>query len=107
MEEDYKRDEQAKNTLTSRDVFIAIGTSMDEYQPRRASPTVLDKGKGPPVATDNDRAKVMPPPPNPVQQPQELGTDPSNNNTANPPPPTSTSAASQVTPADRVMCENL
>src|SRR3954468_17389233 len=49
----------------------------------------------------------MPPPPNPVQQPQELGTGPSNNNTANLPPLASTSAAAQVTPADRVMYDNL
>ena len=49
----------------------------------------------------------MPPPPNPVQQPQELGTGPSNNNTANLPPPASTSAAAHVTPADRVMYDNL
>src|SRR3954463_13423564 len=49
----------------------------------------------------------MPPPPNTVQQPQELGTGPSNNNTANLPPPASTSAAAQVTPADRVMYNNL
>ena len=49
----------------------------------------------------------MPPPPNPVQQPQALGTRPSNNNTANLPPPASTSVAAQVTPADRVMYDNL
>src|SRR3954467_13826405 len=80
---------------------------MDEDQPRQAPPTALDKGKGPPVAANNDRAKVMPPPPNPVQQPQELGTGPSNNNTTNLPPPASTFAATQVTPADRVMYGNL
>src|SRR4051812_21549715 len=45
----------------------------------------------------------MPPPPNPVQQPQELGTGPTNNNTANPLPPASTPAAAQITPYDRVM----
>ena len=66
----------------------------------------MDKGKGPLVA-DDDRTKVMPPPPNPVQQPQELGTGPSNNNTANLPPPASTSAAAHVTLADRVMYGNL
>src|SRR3954469_6080071 len=49
----------------------------------------------------------MPPPHNTVQQPQELGTGPSNNNTANLPPPASTSAAAHVTPADRVMYDNL
>src|SRR3954466_5994571 len=49
----------------------------------------------------------MPPPPNPAQQPQELGTGPRNNNTANLPPPASTSAAAHVTPADRVMYGNL
>src|SRR4051812_10835333 len=80
---------------------------MDEYQPGRAPPTALDKGKGPPVTDDIDRANVMPPPHNPVQQPQELGTGPSNNNTANFPPPASTSAAAQVTPADRVMYVNI
>jgi hypothetical protein len=42
-----------------------------------------------------------------LQQPQELATGPSNNNTANSPPLASTSAASQVTPADRVMYGNL
>ena len=67
MEEDYKHDEQSNNTVTSREVFVAIGTEMDEDQPGRAPPTMMDKGKGPPVAADNDRAKVMPPPPNPVQ----------------------------------------
>src|SRR4051812_40778537 len=81
--------------------------AMDEDQPGRAPPIALDKGKGPPVVADNDRAKDMPPPPNPVQQPQELGTGPSNNNTANPPPLASMSAAAQVTPADRVMYDNL
>src|SRR4051812_41017178 len=80
---------------------------MDEDQPGRASPTALEKGKGPLITADVDRAKVSPPPPNPVQKPQELGTGPSNNNTANLPPPASTSAASQVTPADRVMYDNL
>src|SRR4051812_21118920 len=48
----------------------------------------------------------MPPPPNLVQQPQELGTGPSNN-TANLPPPVSTSAVAHVTPAIRVMYDNL
>src|SRR3954467_11351734 len=80
---------------------------MDEDQPGRAPPMALEKGKGPLIAADDDRAKVMPPPPNPVQQPQELGTGPSNNNTANLLPPASTSAAAQVTPADRVMYGNL
>src|SRR3954462_6881515 len=80
---------------------------MDEDQPGQVPPTALEKGKGPLIATDNDRAKVMPPPPNPVQQPHELGTGPSNNNTANLPPPASMSAAAQVTPADRVMYDNL
>src|SRR4051812_38929939 len=91
----------------SREVFVAIGTTMDEDQPGRAPPTAPDKGKGPPIAADNDRAKVMPPLPNPVQQPQELGFGPSNNNPANPPPPASTSAAAQVTPTDRVMYGDL
>ena len=107
MEEDYKCDEQANNTITSQEVFVAIGTTMDEDQPGQVPPTALDKGKGPLVAADKDRAKVMPPPPNLVQQPQELGTGPSNNNTANSPPPASTSTAAQVTPADRVMYGNL
>ena len=108
MEEEYSRDEQANNAIMSREVFVTIGTAMDEDQARWAPPKELDKGKGPPVAADNDRTKVMPPPPNPVQQPQELGTGPSNNNTANLPPPASTSAAAQVTPADRViMCYNV
>src|SRR3954471_1912966 len=107
MEEEYSHDEQANNAVTSRGVFVTIGTAMDEYQPGQAPPTVLDKGKGPLVADDIDRAKVMTPPPNPVQQPQELGTGPSNNNTANLPPLASTSAAAQVTPADRVMYVNL
>src|SRR3954467_1530088 len=49
----------------------------------------------------------MPPPPNPVQQPQELGTGPRAATPANFPPPASTSAAAQVTPADRVMYGNL
>src|SRR4051812_48700825 len=80
---------------------------MDGDQPGRALPTALDKGKGPPLAADNDRVRDMPPPPNPVQQPQELGTGPSNNNTANLPPPASTSAADQVTPVDRVMYGNI
>src|SRR3954465_13703874 len=53
------------------------------------------------------RAKVMPLLPNPVQEPQELGTGPSHNNTANLPPPASTSAEAHVTPADRVMYDNL
>src|SRR3954470_6215658 len=107
MEEEYTRDEQANNVVTSREVFVTIRTAMDEDQPGRAPPTVLEKGKGPLIAADDDRAKVMPPPPNPVQQPQEVGTVPSNNNTANLPPPASMSAASQVTPADRVMYGNL
>ena len=83
MEEDYKRDEQANNVVTSREVFVSIGSVMEEHQPRQAPPKALDKGKAPPVAADNDHAKAMPPPPNPVQQLQELGTGPSNNNTAN------------------------
>src|SRR3954469_17001785 len=107
MEEEYTRDEQANNSVTSREVFVTIGTAMDEDQPGQAPPTALDKGKGPPVAADYDRAKVMPPPPNPVQQPQELGTGPRNNNTANLPPLASTSAAAQITSADRVMYDNL
>src|SRR3954467_7071206 len=107
MEEEYSRDEQANNVVTSRGVFVTIGTAMDEDQPGRAPPTSLEKGKGPLIAADDDRTKVMPPPPNPVQQPQELGTGPSNNNTANLPPPASTSATAQVTPADRVMYDKL
>src|SRR4051812_28972965 len=105
--EEYSRDEQANNTVMSRGVFITIGTAMDKDQPGQAPPTTLDKGKGPLIADDIDRAKVMPPPPNPVQQPQELDTGPSNNNTANLPPPASTSTAAHVTPADRVMYGNL
>src|SRR3954468_23228661 len=107
MEEEYTRDKQANNTVTSREVFVTIGTAMDEDQPGRAPPIALEKGKGPLIAVDDDRAKVMLPPPNPAQQPRELGTSPSNNNTANLPPPASTSAAAQVTPADRVMYGNL
>src|SRR4051812_10703372 len=103
MDEEYSRDEQANNAVTSRGVFVTIGTTMDEDQPA----TALEKGKGPLIAADDDRAKVMPPPPNPVQQPRELGTGPSNNNTANLSPPASTSAAAQVTLADRVMYGNL
>src|SRR4051812_22844632 len=80
---------------------------MDEDQPERASPTALDKGKGSLVAADNDRAKVMPPPPNLVQQPQELNDGPSNNNIANPPPLASTSTATHITPAYRVMYGNM
>src|SRR3954463_8937484 len=102
MEEEYTRDKQANNTITSRWVFVTIGTTMDEDQPGRAPPTALEKGKGPLIAADDDRVKVMPPPPNPVQQPQELGTGPINNNNANMPPPASTSAAAQVTLDDRV-----
>src|SRR3954470_2065116 len=107
MEEEYSRDEQANNTVMSRGVFVTIGTAMDEDQPGQAPPTTLDKGKGPLIAADDARAKVMNPPPNLVQQPQELGTGPSNNNTANLPPPASTSAAAHVNPADRVMYGNL
>src|SRR3954466_3342444 len=107
MKEEYTRDEQANNAVMSRGVFGTIGTAMDEDQPGRAPPTALEKGKGPLIAADEECAKVMPPPPNPVQQPQELGTGLSNNNTANLPPPASTSAAAQVTPADRVMYNNL
>src|SRR3954471_384989 len=66
MEEDYTRDEQANNVVTSREVFVTIGTAMDEDQPGRALPTALEKGKGTLIADDNDRAKVMTPPPNPV-----------------------------------------
>src|SRR3954470_19734012 len=72
MEEEYSRDEQANNAVTSRGVLFTIGTAMDEDQPGQAPPTSLEKGKGPLIAADDDRAKVMPPPPNPVQQPQEL-----------------------------------
>ena len=107
MEEEYTRDEQGNNAVRSREVFITIGAVMDEDQPGRDPPTALDKGKGPLIAADDDRAKVMPPPPNPVQQPQELGTGLSNNNTANLLPLASTSAAAQVTPADRVIYDNL
>src|SRR4051812_31755097 len=107
MEEEYSRDEQANNTVMSRGVFVTIGTAMDEHQPGQAPPTAPDKGKGPLIAANNARAKVMPPPPNPVQHPQELGTGPSNNNTANLPPPASTLGATHVTPADRVMYGNL
>ena len=107
MEEQYSRDEQANNIVMSRGVFVTIGTAMDEDQPGQAPPTALEKGKGPLIAADDDRAKVMPPPPNPVQQPQELGTGPSNNSNANFPPLASTSVAAQVTPADRVMYGNL
>src|SRR4051812_35180296 len=106
MEEEYTREEQANNVVTSREVFVTIGTAMDEDQPGQAPPTALEKGKGPLIAADDDRAKVMPPPANPAQQPQELGTVPSNNNTANLPPPASTSTATHVTPADRVMYDN-
>ena len=106
MEKEYSRDEQAKNAVASRGVFVTIGTVMDEDQPGRAPPTALEKRKGPLIAVEDDRAKVMPPLPNPVQQPQELGTGPSNNNTANLPPPASMSAAEQVTPDDRVMYGN-
>ena len=70
MEEEYTRDEQANNAVTYREVFVTIGTAMDEDQTKRAPPTALDKGKGPPLSADNDRANDMPPPPNPVQQPQ-------------------------------------
>src|SRR3954462_13487612 len=91
----------------SRGVFVTIETAMDEDQPGQAPPTALDKGNGPLIAADNDRARVMPPLPKPVQQPQELGTGPSNNNTANLTPPASTSAAAHVTPADRGMYGNL
>src|SRR3954462_9770802 len=59
MEEEYSRDEQVNNTVMSRVVFVAIGAA-------------LDKGKGPLIAADDARAKGMNPPPNPVQQPQEL-----------------------------------
>src|SRR3954471_22326453 len=107
MEEEYTRDEQANNVVMSREVFVTIGKAMDEDQPGRAPPTALGKGKGPLIAADDDRAKVMPPPPNPVQQPHELGTGPSNNDTANLPSAASTSAAAQVTPAGRVMYDNL
>src|SRR3954452_23309656 len=107
MEEEYTRDEQANNVVTSRGVFVTIGTAMDEDQPGRAPPTTLEKGKGPLIAADDDWAKVMHPSPNPMQQPQELGTGPSNKNTANLPPPASTSAAAEVTPADRVMYDNI
>src|SRR3954467_6695510 len=62
MEEEYSRDEKANNAVTSREVFVTIGTAMDEDQPGRAPPTALEKGKGPLIATDDDHAKVMPPP---------------------------------------------
>src|SRR3954466_12346680 len=87
MEEEYSRDEQVNNTVMSRGVFVTIGTAMDEDQPGQAPPTALDKGKGTLIATNAAPAKVMPPPTNPVQQPQELVTGPSNNNTTNLPPP--------------------
>src|SRR3954470_16742410 len=56
MEEEYSRDEQANNTVMSRGVFVTIGTAMDEDQPGQAPPTALDKGKGPLIAADDDRA---------------------------------------------------
>src|SRR3954462_14781365 len=59
LEEEYTRDEQANNTVTSREEFTTIGTTMDEDQPGRDPPMALDKGKGPPIAADNDRTKVM------------------------------------------------
>src|SRR3954471_18184388 len=59
MEEEYSRDEQANNTVTSRGVFFTFGTAMDEDQPGRAPPMALEKGKGPLIATDDDRVKVM------------------------------------------------
>src|SRR3954467_675709 len=61
MEEEYSRDEQANNAITSREVFVTIGTAMDEDQPGRAPPTTLEKGKGTLIAADDDHAKVMPP----------------------------------------------
>src|SRR4051812_14996354 len=84
-----------------------LGQRWMKTSPGKAPPTTLDKGKGPLISTDDAREKFMPPPPNPVQQPQEVGTGPSNNNTANLPPPASTSAAAHVSPADRVMYGNL
>src|SRR4051812_2657570 len=90
MKEEYSRDEHPNNVVAARGVFVTIGTAMDEDQPGRAPPTMLEKGKGPLIAADDDRAKDMPPSPNPVQQPLEIGTGPSNNNTANLPPPAST-----------------
>src|SRR3954464_11969678 len=59
MEEEYSRDEKANNAITSRGVFVTIGAAMDEDQPGRAPPTALEKGKGPLIASDDDRAKVM------------------------------------------------
>src|SRR4051812_49182590 len=41
MEEEYSRDEQANNIVTSRGVFVTIGTAMDEDQPGRVPPTAL------------------------------------------------------------------
>src|SRR4051812_9572627 len=67
--EEYLRDEQANNAVMSRGVFVTIGTAMDKDQPGRAPPMVLEKGKGPLIAADDDCAKVMPPSPNPMQQP--------------------------------------
>ena len=69
MEEEYTRDEQANKAIAYREVFVTIGTAVDEDQPGRAPLTALDKGKGPLIAADDDHARVMPPPPKPVQQP--------------------------------------
>ena len=66
MEEEYTRNEQANIAVTSRGVFVTIGTAMDEDQPGQAPPTALEKGKGPLIAAGVDHAKVMPPPPNPM-----------------------------------------
>src|SRR3954470_24393326 len=41
MEEEYSRDEQANNAITSREVFVTIGTAMDEDHPERAPPIAL------------------------------------------------------------------
>src|SRR3954467_1845767 len=71
MEEEYSRDEQANNTVASRGLFVTIGPAMDEDQPGQAPPTALENGKGPLIAADDDRAKDMPPPPNPVHRPEK------------------------------------
>lgn len=74
--EEINREERVDKAVTTHQVFVAIGSVMED-QTGVAPPKPRDNGKGPADDADNGQAKAMPLPAIPVQQPQELPTAPS------------------------------